>query len=222
MSDNTIPPATLQRIEAREAEVLGGPYRLSDVDREAVLDEVRQATADLRNSIVVGAAPVRAQDIPAAAIPDIMFQMQPFGELWQRIMALSMTVMGPSCDIPVRDMKLALLRTAWLIQAPFEFGEHVGQARGAGFTEEEINRICEQGSAAPEWTAHEAAILRVAEELRENAFVSDATWAEVAGSYSEKQLFELLILIGQFTTVGYFQNSLRIPLAGDNAGLKAR
>lgn len=39
---------------------------------------------------------------------------------------------------------------------------------------------------------------------------------------NEKELFELAALIGQFTTVAYSQNALRLRLSDGNDGLRAR
>jgi alkylhydroperoxidase family enzyme len=212
-----IPAETQDRIRQREAELLGKPSRLPSIDRYEKADEVLAATHTLRANLF--------GDVPRLSIdevPEIMVTMLPFGTLWERVMNLSMGVMGPASTVPIRDQKLAILRTGWLLQAPFEFGEHVKQARALGFASEEIARVTEQGSSAPEWTEHERAVLRFAEELRENVYVSDATWSVLSKSFSLEQLFELCVLVGQFTTVAYFQNSLRIGLEEGNEGLSAR
>lgn len=88
-------------------------------------------------------------------------------------------------------------------------------------TSDEIERVI-QGSSAPEWPEHERAILRATEELRETAMISDATWAVLARSYNEQQLIELPIVVGQYQTVAYYQNSLRLRLRMGNDGLKSR
>lgn len=114
-----------------------------------------------------------------------------------------------------------VLRVAWLWQAPYEWGEHVKLAKAAGITSEEIERVT-AGSAAPGWDDHEAALLRAAEELCADAMISDATWAVLAQRLDEQQLFELPVLVGQFTNVAYFQNALRLRLESHNPGLHAR
>ncbi|EJU14469.1 carboxymuconolactone decarboxylase [Sphingomonas sp. LH128] len=208
---------TMGRIRSREAELLGHPPRVESVDRAARADEIVTATNRLRQSLF--------GDVPGLSIdqvPQIMVTMLPFGALWERIMALSMEVMGPASRLAKRDQKLAILRTGWLTLAPFEFGEHVQQAHALGVTSEEIERMTAQGSAAPEWSAHERAVLRCAEELHANAFVSDETWNTLALSLDIQCIFELVVLIGQFTLVAYFQNSLRLPLEAGNPGLSAR
>jgi 4-carboxymuconolactone decarboxylase len=65
-------------------------------------------------------------------------------------------------------------------------------------------------------------VLQAAEELRERVMVSDATWAKLAEQLDDRQMFELMALIGQFTTIAYVQNSLRLRLEPGNAGLSAR
>jgi hypothetical protein len=54
------------------------------------------------------------------------------------------------CEMGVRDRELAILRIAWLSQAPFEWGAHVRIAKRCGITSEEIQRLIE-GSTAPGW-----------------------------------------------------------------------
>ena len=48
------------------------------------------------------------------------------------------------------------------------------------------------------------------------------TWQVLARSWSEAQLLEFPILVGQYLGVGFLQNSVRIPLGQGNPGLKAR
>lgn len=205
-----------EQIEARHRQVLGQPPRLPPLDRQSVAAEVQAATAHLRGG-VVGDAPA----MPLDAIPEIMFTMCRYPDLWQKIMDLSIQIQGPNSVLPLRDRKLLILRTGWLCQAPYEFGEHVNLAKRAGLTTQEIERII-VGSSAPEWNAHERALLRAAEELHEDAMIGDKTWAQLSQRLNEHQLVELTVLIGQFVATAYFQNSLRLRLERENKGLAAR
>jgi 4-carboxymuconolactone decarboxylase len=203
-------------IAAREAEILGQPPRIAPLGRAAQEHQVRDATRALRAGIVGDSA-----ELPLEAIPEIMFTLCRHPELWGKVMTLSLQMQSETGILPPRDRQLAILRTGWLLQAPYEWGQHVQWSKAVGITSEEIERVT-QGSTAPGWTAHERAVLKAAEELRETAMVSDATWAQLAQRLDERQLFELLVLIGQFTTVAYFQNALRLRLEPGNAGLAAR
>lgn len=207
-----------RRIAERHTEVLGQPPRIEPVERQAVAAEVQQTTREL-----IGAISGRADmpDPPVEAIPEIMFTLCRFPVLWQPVMDVTKPLQGPASVLPPRDRKLAILRTGWLCQAPYEFGEHVAQARRMGFTEDEVDAVV-AGSQDWRWTEHERAILAAVEELHGNAMVSDETWAQLAERFDDQQMFELLVLIGQFTATAYFQNSLRLRLEPNNAGLAAR
>ncbi len=65
-------------------------------------------------------------------------------------------------------------------------------------------------------------MVRAVEELRNDAMISDATWAELAKTYDDKQLIELPMLVGQYTTVAFYQNSLRLAPRLGNGGLTSR
>lgn len=204
------------RIEARHAEVLSQPPRIAPVDRAMVAQEVEATTRRLLAGIAGPAA--EAPTIPSDAIPEIMFTLCRFPDLWQSIMDVTVQLQGPGSVLPPRDRKLAILRTGWLCQAPYEFGEHVAQAKRMGITIPEIERI-QTGSAAPEWSDHERAILCAVEELHDKAMIGDETWNELANTFNDHQLFELTVLIGQFTATAYFQNALRLRLEPNNPGL---
>jgi hypothetical protein len=60
------------------------------------------------------------------------------------------------------------------------------------------------------------------EELHFDSMISDETWADLQAFYNDKKLIELVILAGQYKTVAYYQNALRLPLAAGNMGLLAR
>ena len=125
------------------------------------------------------------------------------------------------CEMSVRDRELAILRVAWLSQAPFEWGAHVKIAKRNGVSSREIQSVIE-GSAAADWSDHDRAILQAVEELHFDSMICDDTWIALQAFYSDKKLIELLILVGQYKTVAYYQNSLRLPLPSGNEGLLAR
>ncbi len=52
--------------------------------------------------------------------------------------------------------------------------------------------------------------------------ISDETWSMLADELNEKQLVELVVMVGQYKTVAYYQNALRLPLGEGNEGLSAR
>lgn len=208
--------AQVDWIAAREQEIIGKPPRIAPVDRQTAAAEVLAVTARLREEVVGEAAP-----IPLELIPEIMFTLCRYPELWGAIIDLSLPLQNEKAVLPARARQLAILRTAWLLRAPYEWGEHVKHGKKLGFTDDDIDRLV-AGSAADGWDEHDRAIVRTCEELRENATVTDETWAKLGESLDDHQRFELLVLIGHFTNVAYFQNSLRLRLEPSNQGLRAR
>ena len=196
-----------KRIQEREASILGKPPRIAPVTE--LTDEMRALTV-----------PPPGYEQKVAKMP-IMFGVLLHNlPLFRRYGGL-MTYFLVDGALPLRDRELAVLRVAWLRQIPFVWGEHVAVGHRIGLTTEEIERVTE-GSTAKGWSEHERAILGTAEELLENAMISDETWAILTKSLNEKLLVELLALIGQYQALGYIQNSLRIPLFEANPGLSAR
>jgi alkylhydroperoxidase family enzyme len=123
--------------------------------------------------------------------------------------------------LPPRDRELAVLRIAWTVGAPYEWGEHVSVSRGLGVEPADVERVI-AGPEVDGWNALEQALLRAVDELLADAMISDATWATLAGVYSEAQLIELPLLVGQYQAVAYLQNALRMRLSDHNVGLNAR
>jgi alkylhydroperoxidase family enzyme len=202
--------------EARTGEILGKPPRIAPADRAAVGAEVQALTSRVRGEVVGDYAL-----LPIEVLPEIMFTMSRHGELWDRILALSTQVQGPRGVLAPRDRQIAILRTAWLLQAPYEWGEHVKHGKKIGLTAPEIEGIIE-GSGAALWSDEDRAVLRAAEETRDDCYVSDATWAALAARMDERQLIELLVVIGHFTNLASLQNSLRLRPERGNLGLATR
>lgn len=153
-------------------------------------------------------------------MPEIIPTMAHHPELFSRHTEIGVQLLVHGL-LPPRDREIAILRVAWVCQAPYEWGEHVIVAREIGLSTEDIAAVA-AGPDAAHWTPHERAILRAVDELRADAMIADATWATLADTYDARRLIELTILIGQYQGVAYYQNSLRLRLHPGNAGLAAR
>lgn len=112
-------------------------------------------------------------------------------------------------SIPGRDRELAILRTGWKCNSPYEWGQHVVIARRESISDDEIAMIAE-GPDAPGWSAHDAAILRATDELHDSATISDATWATLTEHYDEQQCMDLVFAIGQYHLVSFALNTFGV------------
>ncbi|MBW2291425.1 MAG: carboxymuconolactone decarboxylase family protein [Deltaproteobacteria bacterium] len=120
-----------------------------------------------------------------------------------------------------RDREIAILRVGWLCQAGYEWGQHVPIGKDAGLSDEEIDRIT-RGPDADGWSAAESALLRAADELHEDSFITDATWASLNEHYTTQQLMDLVFTVGQYHTVSMALNTFGVQLEEGAEGLPSR
>jgi hypothetical protein len=120
--------------------------------------------------------------------------------------------------IPLRDKELLILRTAWLSRGDYVWGRHNLIGQNAGLTPEEIQRIT-RGPDAPGWSAFDATLLRAADELHRSRFISRPTWDALAARYSQTQLVEVVLIVGNYTQLTMFQNTLGVQLPPEIEGL---
>jgi 4-carboxymuconolactone decarboxylase len=123
-------------------------------------------------------------------------------------------------SLPARDRELVILRTGWLCRAEYEWGQHVIIGRASGISDDEIRRIA-QGPDAPGWDPFDATLLRAADELHEDSFVSDATWQALGEGYSTEQLMDVVFAIGQYTLVSMALNTFGVQLDAGVEGFPA-
>jgi 4-carboxymuconolactone decarboxylase len=113
--------------------------------------------------------------------------------------------------LPPRERELVILRIGWLCRSGYEWGQHVRIAKESGLRDDEIARI-PRGPDAPGWSDAERALLRATDELRADAFVSDATWQALARDWSTQQLVDLVFAVGQYTLVSMALNTFGVQL----------
>ena len=124
-----------------------------------------------------------------------------------------------TCALPIcRDAELLALRAAWNCRSPFEWGHHVDYAEHFGLTREEIDRV-PAGPNADGWLAHQATLLRAADELHSETVISDATWLELAASFTPAQLVEMVMTVGQYTMLSMVANSFDVDIEPGLEGL---
>ena len=120
--------------------------------------------------------------------------------------------------IPLRDKELLILRTAWLSRGDYIWGRHNLIGQGAGLTEAQIARVT-AGPDADGWEDFDRALLRAADELHASRFISRPTWDALAARYSEEQLREVVLIVGNYTQLAMFQNTLGALLEPGVEGL---
>ena len=129
-------------------------------------------------------------------------------KLMKRWMVFGNHVLAKS-SLSARHRELLILRTGWNCRAPYEWGQHVAISRSIGVTDDQIERVA-AGPDAAGWDPFEATLLRAADELHTDQCVSDATYAALAGQFSEQQLLDLVFTVGQYHLVSMALNTMRV------------
>ena len=108
-----------------------------------------------------------------------------------------------------RHRELLILRTAWLLNNDYIWSEHVPAARTAGLTAGDVRRVAE-GPDARGWSAFEATLLRVADQLFRNSFVNDADYKAMTAEFDVHHTMDAVMTVADFLTLGSMYNALGI------------
>jgi alkylhydroperoxidase family enzyme len=123
--------------------------------------------------------------------------------------------------------ELAILRVARLTPgAEYEWVQHDPIALAVGARQEQVDALRSDDIDAECFTAAEKAVLRFTTEVVQNAIVSDETYAQVAAAIQDREVVELILVIGQYMMVGRIMAALEIdlddPIGGAALGAVAR
>jgi 4-carboxymuconolactone decarboxylase len=130
--------------------------------------------------------------------------------LMRRWLVFATHVLSKSTLTP-RDRELLILRTGVLCHSQYEFSQHAIIARRSNITDAEIEATKLDISAHP-WSEFDATLLRAADELHDDARLSDATWATLRTAYSDEQLLDAIFAVGNYHIVSMVLNSCGVQL----------
>jgi len=113
-------------------------------------------------------------------------------------------------SLPPREREIVILRVGFLCKSGYEFTQHTRIGLNEGLSADEIARIKTGADAG--WSGADAALIRAADDLVGDHFVSDATWAQLKAHFDEKQCMDVVFTAGQYTQVSMFLNSFGVQL----------
>lgn len=113
-------------------------------------------------------------------------------------------------SLPAREREIVILRVGYLCKSGYEFTQHTRIGLQAGLSEAEIANLKRGADAG--WSPADAALIRAADELVKDHFVSDATWAALSAHFDEKQRMDVVFTAGQYTQVSMFLNTFGVQL----------
>lgn len=106
-----------------------------------------------------------------------------------------------------RRTELVILRVAHRCSSTYEWTQHAGLARRAGLSADEIEAVREDAAV---WTASEALLLAVTDELLAHDDLCDDTWTRLRAAFDEPTCIELLMLIGHYRMLATTLSTLRV------------
>ena len=112
--------------------------------------------------------------------------------------------------LPPRDREIVCLHMLRACGDVYEHTHHVTIARREGMTDAEIEAASEGKGAA--LTDFDRTLVTATRELLHDHCIGDATWAKLAGRYTEQQCMELVFLAGCYETMAMLTRSFGMQL----------
>ena len=116
-------------------------------------------------------------------------------------------------DIKLRE--LIILRTAKLLNSPYEWQANVVMAKNAGCTEQEIAVMAADGTP-PGLNPEISLVMLATDELTKDGTLTDATLQKMRETFDDVMCRKLVVIIAWFNMLSRFLNGCRVPLESDD------
>ena len=116
--------------------------------------------------------------------------------------------------ITPRQRELLVLRVAARRDSAYEWAQHVVLAADAGLSPEEVERV-RSDPGADGWCDLERALLAAVDELLDDARISDATWAVLAGELDDQQRMDVVFTVGAYDLIAMAFRTFDVELDDD-------
>jgi 4-carboxymuconolactone decarboxylase len=130
--------------------------------------------------------------------------------VYDRFRAGSLLDRGP---LTLRQREIMIHRTCARCGCAYEWGVHAAFfAERTGLTAEHLQSTACGSADDRVWSNDERLLIRLADELHDDAGLSEDLWNPLRAAYSVEQILELIALAGFYHTVSFFANGLKLPL----------
>src|SRR3954447_24609239 len=166
------------------------------------------------------------QRAPLAALPPLnVFRMLSHAQSAFRPYLRFGGALLADLELGAVERELAILRTARLIEAEYEWVQHVAIGRAVGITDEQLLAVDAGDLEHAVFGPTDRAVLRFASELVVQPRPDDETFAELREHLPDRQIVELILVIGAYTMLGRMMTALDLDLdeaVGDDVVRSAR
>ena len=116
-------------------------------------------------------------------------------------------------NLTLRQREIIVDRVTAQCGSEYEWGLHVAYFADKLFDEAQLYSLVHGGPDDSCWTEEEDRILiRMCDALHATCTMDDALYAQVSSVLSDEAIIEALMLAGNYRTVAYITESLRLPL----------
>jgi 4-carboxymuconolactone decarboxylase len=182
--------------------------RLAPLPREQWGDDTRVALSDAFSEEV--AARFLAPGPDAIPMPNVLATLMHHPALAGPFLAYNQVLLkSPALSHRLRE--LMVLRVAWRTRSGYEWAQHLRLADRVGITAAEIDAIAE-GADAKVWAPLESDLLAATDQLVDGYRIDDDTWSRLAEQLDERQLVELVFVVGTYTGLAMAFNSFGLEV----------
>jgi alkylhydroperoxidase family enzyme len=133
--------------------------------------------------------------------------------LAQAMYALGHYCLGRRLSVGMHEREVVIDRVCARCGCEYEWGVHaVAFGDAAGLGEAQLQASAIGGADDPAWTAADALLVRLVDELHDSGHVSSPLWAALAERWSSQQLLDLLVLAGWYHVISYVANGAGVAL----------
>jgi alkylhydroperoxidase family enzyme len=114
-------------------------------------------------------------------------------------------------SLDARDRETLILRAAFRSNARYEWSHHDVIGRRVGLTDADLATLASD-EIGPDADPTTALLIRAADELLRDHVLSDATWAALTAQYTQNQVMELCMLVGEYAMLAGVLNSMGVQI----------
>ena len=115
--------------------------------------------------------------------------------------------------VEAADREVVIHRTCARCGCEYEWGVHAAVfAPAVGLSEAQLRASVSGAPDDPAWSGRQSLLVRMADELHDNATISDGLWRELAHHWSESQLVVLIATAGFYHLVSFIANAAAVEL----------
>lgn len=132
-------------------------------------------------------------------------------ELASRMRPLGAGLLGGKAKVPPLLREVMIHRTCALTGAEYEWGVHaVAFGRPLGLSDEQLRSTVLGSYDDACWSADQATVFRLADELHHTSTVTDELWLALAARFEPTQILELLVTAGWYHVIGFVCNGAAV------------